>query len=314
MKIAVMATGGLGGYYGALLSKNGNDVTFIARGAHLRAIRENGLTIQSMHGNFVVKPAQATDNPREIGTVDWVLFAVKTYDTESAAQLIKPMVGAPTTVVTFQNGVDAFDQIGAAVGKARVIVAPTQIESAISAPGVISQNSAFRRSIVGEMNGKISPRVEWLVDQLKRAGVEASASDQMPAPLWLKLMFLASASGLTTLARTEGATLFQSQLGRATLRAAMQEVVDIATAHGVKLPVDALEKQMEFAASWRPGMTTSMHKDLLAGKRLEVDALSGAVVRLGAAKGIATPVHQTIYIALKAEDERAKEKSAKQKA
>jgi 2-dehydropantoate 2-reductase len=309
MKVAVMATGGVGGYYGALLARNGNEVTFIARGAHLKAIRENGLTVTSIDGDVSVKSAKATDNPAEVGPVDWILFAVKTYDTETAAQAIRPMVGPNTTVVTFQNGVEGFDILAAAVGKEHVIVAPTQIETALVAPGVIAQTSNFRSVVVGEMDGKITPRVEWLVEQLKRGNIDASASDQMPAPLWAKLLFLASFSGLTTLARTEGAVLFKMPEAQAALRAAMQEVHNVAAAHGVKLAPDLIEQRMKFALNIQPGMTSSMHKDLLKGNRLEIDALSGAVVRYGAAKGVPTPAHQTIYTALKVEDERAKSKA-----
>lgn len=305
MKVAVMATGGIGGFIGALLAKNGNDVTFIARGAHLQAIRANRLTVTTIKGDFSVKPAKATDNPGEIGIVDWVLFAVKTYDTESAAQMIRPLVGANTTVVTFQNGVDSPDILARVVGKEHVIAAPIQIETTLTAPGVIAQTSNFRIVTIGEMDGKITPRVEWLVDQLKQGGVDVSASDKMPAPLWAKLLFLASFSGLTTLARTEGSILFKMREAQVALRAAMQEVFEVAAAYGVQLAPDLVEQRMQFALNVQAGMTSSMHKDLLKGSRLEIDALSGAIVRLGAAKGIATPVHQTVYAALKQEDQRA---------
>jgi len=306
MQVAVMATGGVGGFLGSLLAKNGNDVTFIARGAHLDAIRANGLTVSTIKGDFSVRPAKATDNPDEIGIVDWILFAVKTFDTENAAQLIRPMVGANTTVVTFQNGVDSFDLLARVIGTEHILPAPIQVESTITAPGVIAQTSNFRTVVVGEMDRALTPRVEWFVDQLKQGGIDASASDQMPAPLWAKLLFLASFSGITTLARTEGSILFKQPDAQLLLRAAMQEVCDVAAAHGVQLAPDLVEQRMKFAMNIQPGMTSSMHKDLLKGNRLEIDALSGAVVRLGAAKQIATPVHQTIYVALKQEDARVK--------
>jgi len=306
MKIAVMATGGVGGYLGALLAKNGNDVTFIARGAHLAAIRANGLTVTSISGEVSVKPARATNDPAQIGAVDWVLFAVKTYDTDSAAHAIRPLVGANTTVVTFQNGVESFDLLAAILGREHILPAPIQIESTIIAPGVIAQTSNFRVVTAGEMDGRITPRVEWLVAQLKPHGVDANASDKMPAPIWAKMLFLASFSGLTTLARTEGATLFKQPVAQGALRAAMQEVFEVAAAYGVALAPDAVEQRMKFGLGIQPGMTASMHKDLLKGNRLEIDALSGAIVRLGAVKGVPTPVHQTIYAALKMADEQAK--------
>jgi len=306
MKIAVMATGGVGGYLGALLAKNGNAVTFIARGAHLEAIRADGLTVTSISGDVSVKPAHATNDPAQIGVVDWVLFAVKTYDTESAAQAIRPLVGANTTVVTFQNGVESFDILAATLGRDHILPAPIQIECAITAPGVIAQTSTFRVVTVGEIDGRITPRVEWLVAQLQPHGIDANASDKMPAPIWAKMLFLASFSGMTTLARTEGAILFKQPEAQGALRAAMQEVFAVAAAYGVALAPDAVEQRMKFVLGIQPGMTASMHKDLLKGNRLEIDALSGAIVRLGAAKGVPTPVHQTIYAALKMADEQAK--------
>jgi 2-dehydropantoate 2-reductase len=306
MKIAVMAAGGLGGFFGALLARNGNEVTLIARGAHLEAIRKNGLAIKSTKGDYVIKPAKATENPAEAGVADWILFAVKTYDTETAARALKPMVGENTTIVTVQNGVESFDQLAALYGKERVLLAPTQIESSIVKPGVIAQTSSFITTIVGGMDKKITARVEWFVEQLKKSGVDITASDQMPVPVWNKMLFLSSFSGLTTLARTEGAVLFKSPEARATLRTAMREVYDVALAYGVKMQSEIIEQRVAFSAGIQPGMTSSMHKDLMNHKRLEIDALSGAIVRLGEAKGIATPVHQTIYVALKMEDERAK--------
>jgi 2-dehydropantoate 2-reductase len=312
MKIAVMAAGGLGSYYGALLARDGHAVTFIARGAHLNAIRANGLTIKSAHGDFAINPStslrvRATDNPTEVGVVDWIIFSVKTYDNERAAQAIKPMLGANTTVVTFQNGVDNHDQIGAVIGREHVIVAPTQIASNVTAPGIVEQKSPFRISFIGEVSRQgLTPRVQEFAAMLKRTGVEVTAVADGRPPLWHKLVFLASASGLATLARTEPYVLFQMPEARATLRAAMEEINAVATANGVTMDADIVERQYNFTLNWKPGVKPSMQLDLETGKRLEIDALSGAVVRLGAAKHVPTPVHQTIYVALKMEDERVK--------
>lgn len=298
MRVAVMGSGGTGGYYGGLLALNGNDVTFLARGAHLAALREKGLKVKSPHGDFAIQPAQATDNAQQVGQVDWVLFTVKTYDTAAAMDAMRPLVGAATTIVTMQNGVESYDQLAAAFGKEKVIVAPTQITSAIVEPGVIVQDSAFRKMTIGELDGGVTLRVEWLVEQFKRHNVDASASDEMPTPLWMKWIFLAPVAGLTALARTEGAVLFQWELARATLRAAMEECCAVARASGVKLPGDAAERQFNFALGLKPGNLASMHRDLLNGRKLELDALSGAAVRLGALKNVETPIHQTIYVAL----------------
>ncbi len=305
MKIAVMAAGGLGGYYGALLAKDGHEVTFIARGAHLKAIRENGLAIKSIHGDLTVKPARATDNPADVGAVDWILFAVKTYDTESAARAMRPLIGVQTAVLTFQNGVESADQIGALVGTEHVLVAPTQIVSNITAPGQIEQKSPFRSTVVGEIGGQgLTPRVEQIVAAFKRTGIDVSAAADGRMPLWHKFVFIASTSGLASLARTAPYDLLQLPAARATLRAAMQEVDAVGRAHGIAMDADIVDRQYQMALNLKPGIKPSMQLDVEQGKRLEIDALNGAVVRLAAAKGLATPVHQTIYVALKMEDQR----------
>ena len=307
MKIAVMAAGGLGGYYGALLAKDGHTVTFIARGAHLNAIRENGLTIQSVHGDLSVKPAQATENPAEVGPVDWVLFSTKTYDTESAARAMRPMIGKDTIVLTFQNGVDTGDQIGAIVGAQHVLVAPTQITSNIIAPGVIEQKSPFRATTIGEIGGQgMTPRVEQIVAAFKRIGVDVSAASDGRVPLWHKFVFIASTAGLASLARTAPYDLFQLPEARVTLRTAMEEVETVGRALGIGMDADIVERQYQLSVNLKPGIKPSMQLDVEQNKRLEIDALSGAVVRLGAAKGLRVPVHLTIYAALKMEDERRK--------
>lgn len=311
MKVAVMAAGGLGGNYGARLAKDGHDVTFIARGAHLRAIRENGLMVSSPDGDFVV-PAKATDRPSDVGPVDWILFTVKTYDTQAAIRSIRPMVGPNTTVITFQNGVESPEQIGAAIGRERVVAAPTQIFSNIVAPGVIEQKSAFRITVIGEVGGQgLTPRVEQIADALKRAGVDASATPDGLKALWHKFILITAISGLATLARAEPYALFQTPEARATMRAAMEEVYAVGKAYGIAMDADIVERHYQYALNFKPGQKPSMQVDLEQGKRLEIDALNGAVVRLGAARGIKTPVNQTIYVALKMEDERAKMKKEK---
>ncbi len=309
MKVAVMAAGGLGSYYGGLLAKNGHDVTFIARGAHLQAIRQNGLTVKSVHGDFSIQPAKATDKPADLGPVDWVIFSVKTYDTQAAAQAIRPIVGPQTTVVTFQNGVENHEQIGAVLGMEHMIVAPTQIVSNIAEPGNISQKSPFRISFVGEVVGdKVTPRVEQFVAELRKGGVEATTVPNGLKPLWHKFLFIASIAGLASLARTEPRELFQLPEARCALHEAMEEVYTVGKALEVDMDSDIVERQYQFSLTMGPGVKPSMQLDVEQGKRLEIDALSGAVVRLGAAKSIATPVHQTIYVGLKMEDERIKAK------
>ncbi len=310
MRVAVMAAGGLGAYYGALLAQSGNDVTFIARGAHLKAIRDNGLTIKSVHGDMTIKPARATGDPAEVGPVDWILFSVKTYDTAAAAQALRPMIGPNTTVVTFQNGVEAHTQISTVVGMDRVIVAPTQIVSNIVAPGVVEQKSPFRNMSVGEVvKTRVTPRVEWLAREFKKSGVEAIATPDGLVPLWHKFVFLASTAGLAALARTAPYDLFQLPQARDALHAAMEEVYAVGRALDVRMDPDIVERQYQFTLKVGPGQKPSMQLDLEQGRRLEIDALSGAIVRFGAEKKIATPVHQTIFAGLKMADELIKSRA-----
>lgn len=309
MRVAVMAAGGLGSYYGALLAQNGHDVSFIARGAHLQAIRSNGLIIRSVHGDMTIRPAKATDNPAEVGPVDWIIFGVKTYDTESAARAMQPMVGPKTAVFTVQNGVQAHEEIGGVIGMDKVLVAPTQIVSNIAAPGVVEQKSQFRNTTIGEVVKEgITPRVQQFVDELKKAGVTAAAAEDGRKPLWHKFIFIASASGMSSLARTAPFDLFKLPEARCALHEAMEEVYQVGKALEIPMDADIVERQYQFTLNLGAGQKPSMLLDVEQGKRLEIDAMSGAVVRLGAAKNVPTPVHQTIYSALKMLDEQTKAK------
>lgn len=305
MRIAVMGSGGLGGYYGALLARLGEEVHFIARGAHLDALRSHGLTVKSVHGDFTVAPAHATADPAEIGVADLILFAVKTYDTEAAARALVPAVGPATIVLTFQNGVESHEHIDEAIGLGHTILAPTQIGSTLAAPGLIVQQSSFRNTTIGEVTAGLTQRVERLVSLFAGTGITVVAAENGLKPLWHKFVFLASIAGVTTLARTGAYELFQRSEARDCLREAMDEVYRVGLAHGVPLDQDIVERQYQFAISMGQGIKASMHVDLERRRRLEIDALSGAVVRLGEARSVATPVHRTIYAALSSEDRRA---------
>ncbi len=305
MKIAVMATGGIGGYYGGLLAKDGHDVTFIARGAHLQALRDKGLDVKSVHGDFHIAPVHATGNPAEIGPVDLVLFGVKTYDTEKAAQAIQPIVGPHTTVVTFQNGIESYDEVGEIVGREHVLFAPTQIVTFIAAPGQIQQASQFRVITLGEMNGEMTPRVEQIAALFRPHGIQVNVTRDLSKALWDKFMRLASL-GLCTLARTAPYDLFQSADAREVLELAMREIRAVGQAEGVDVGEEGVKSGLDWVMTLRPGQKPSMLTDLERDNRIEIDALSGAVVRLGHKHQIPTPVHETIYVALKPIDEQNK--------
>ncbi len=199
MRIAIMGTGGVGGYYGGLLSQKGHEVIFIARGAHLQAMCEKGLHVKSVHGDFLVSPAKATDDPAAVGPVDLILFTTKTYHTDIAAQAIKPMVGKETVVVPLQNGIDAAERIGPYVGREHLVGGVTWLSAAIEAPGVIGQYSQFRRVVLGEFDGKMTTRLKTIYEILRATGIAAELSDDILKVLWTKFVFISSVSAIGSL-------------------------------------------------------------------------------------------------------------------
>lgn len=299
MKIAIMGTGGVGGYYGGLLTQTGQDVTFIARGAHLQAMRDKGLQVKSIHGDFLVSPAQATDTPAAVGPVDLVIFSTKTYHTDEAAQAIKPMVGKGTTVVSFQNGVDAADRIGAVVGKEHLLGGATWLSAAIEAPGVIGQYSQFRRIALGEFNGQSTPRLQAVHDALKATGATVELSDNILKVLWTKFAFIAAVSALGSLTRVTFGEYRAVPEARAVLTEALGEVAAVALAKGVPLDPDVIDKTLAFIDGSAANIKPSMQRDVEAGRVSELESMVGIVVRLGAELNVPTPALRFAYAMLK---------------
>jgi 2-dehydropantoate 2-reductase len=299
MRIAVIGAGGVGGAFGAALAKSGADVTFVARGAHLAAIRQNGLRIEGGRGETVIKPAQATDDPAAIGPVDYVLFCVKLWDVESAGAHIKPIVGPTTAVIPLQNGIDAGERLTPILGQQAVMGGVAQISATIAEPGVIRQTGTFMRLIFGELEGGRSERGERFLAQCKEAGFDATHSEQMPTELWLKFITLATNSALTASTRTPIGKLredpdFLELYGRAAA-----EVAAVGRAKGVALPGDVVEKAVAFTRNAPPAMMASMAHDLIRGGRIELPWLSGKVVALGRELGVPTPTHEVLNVVLK---------------
>lgn len=302
MRIVIVGAGGVGGYYGGLLAHAGYDVTFIARGDHLRAIRANGLQVQSVHGDFEIRPAQATDNPGGVGPVDLTFFTVKTYDTDSAAVLMRPLVGPNTAILPLQNGVESAAQLSHHFGKEAVLGGLTQVVAYVAEPGVIRQESRFRRIVFGELDGRETPRLKAVLEALVRSGAEAEATDNIDKALWTKLLFIASYSGITSVTRAPAGPVMASAEARSLLNQAMREVEAVARAKGISLDEDVVGKTMAFCEKLDPTATSSMQRDVASGRRLEHDALNGAVVRAGRETGIPTPVHEFIWTCLKVVD------------
>ncbi|MBI2586407.1 MAG: 2-dehydropantoate 2-reductase [Rhodospirillales bacterium] len=299
MKIAVFGAGGVGGYFGAKLAKAGADVHFVARGRHLEAIRQHGLGIESALGDIVLKPANATDDPAAIGPVDLAIVAVKLYDTDDAAKAMKPLVGPETTVMSLQNGVTANDTLEKAFGRAQLIGGSCSIATVIGRPGVVRHTGTMASMAFGEWDGRRTPRVEALLDTCRKAGIDATLSDDIEAVIWSKFIFLSAFSGICCTMRLPIGPIRKDPETRALLRRAMEEVLAIARRKGVKLADDLIERRMAFADGLPAEMYASMYHDLAAGKRLELKWLSGAVVEMGRALGVPTPAHESYWLALK---------------
>lgn len=304
MKIAVMGCGGIGGYFGGLLARAGEDVTFIARGAHLDAIRKNGLQVKSVAGDFHIR-AKATDDPRTVRGVDLVLFCVKGYDTDTAGLQIRPLVGPQTVVLCLLNGVDNEERLAAILGEEHVLTGVVHILSTISAPGVISQMAGPRSLKFGERDGLVTPRVDRILAVLKAAGINAEVSPRIQVDLWEKFLFICAQGGVTALARLSIGEILACPETAALYRGVMEEVAAVGRAKGVPLPPDAVDRAMAFARGLQPGMRSSLAHDLGQGNRLEVETLSGTVVRYGREAGVPTPLNFAMYACLKPHHEKA---------
>jgi 2-dehydropantoate 2-reductase len=299
MRIAVVGAGGVGGGFGAALAKAGADVTFIARGAHLAAMQNQGLRVQGGRGEIHLVPTRATDDPAAVGKVDIVLFCVKLWDVESAGQHVKPLIGPGTAVIPLQNGVDAAERLVPILGHHAVMGGVAQISASIVGPGLILQVGAFMRMIFGELDGKRSKRGEDFLGLCLKAGFDATLSEQILTELWMKFILLATNAGIMSLARQPIGRLRDDPDMREIFVAAYQEAFDVGRARGVALPADAVERILGLTGHFPPAMKASMALDLDRGNRLEVPWLSGKVAELGRQLGVPTPTHSMIYAMLK---------------
>ena len=296
MRIAVMGSGGVGGFYGGRLAHAGYDVTFVARGAHLAAMREHGLVIESAaQGNIHLKRVNVTDDPASIGPVDLVLIAVKLWDTEAAARAVKSIVRSHTAVLSLQNGVIKDDILRREFDAGAVMGGVGYVATHISRPGVILQTGTLQRLIFGEYDGARSERARQLLEALLRAGIQAELSEDIRRTLWEKYVFLVGLSGTTATMRSPIGPIRENGQTRAFLFDLMKETVAVARAHGVRLPEDYAQQRLAFADSVPADMSSSMHHDLEQGNPLEVAWLSGGVVQLGQAVGVATPANRAVW-------------------
>jgi 2-dehydropantoate 2-reductase len=292
MRIAIYGSGGVGGYFGARLAQAGNEVHFIARGAHLRAMRENGLKVESGAGNLHLPKPLVHEDPAEIGPVDVVMFAVKLGDVESAATKLKPMLHERTLVIPFQNGVEAPEIVARIIGKKHVLPGVAYIATSVRAPGIVAHTGTMQRLQVGA-------GADEFVTACKGAGINIEQAESIEKARWEKFVFLAALSGVTTVSRQAVGVCRSDPELRATFEAAATEAWRVGRKRGVDLGDDFIAGRMKLLDGLHADMKTSMQHDLEAGKPLEAPWLCGAVVRMSAEAGLDAPVNRTIYAALK---------------
>jgi len=302
MRFAILGSGAVGGYYGAKLAHAGHEVVFIARGAHLAAIRARGLQIRSpMVGDFVVR-AQAEDETSKVGPVDVVIVAVKAYDNPAALPLVLPMLGSGTMVLTLQNGVDSVNDVAAVVGEGPVLGGTTYIATALAAPGVIEQTGTHRRILFGEVFGplpRLSARVRELDKALAGADIQSEAVEDGRVPIWEKFIFLAALAGFTGASRLPIGPLWADPWIRDRFLDGCREVERVARAEGVQVADDVIDRLDRYVKGIPGTMRSSLLIDLSQGKRIEVEALHGSVVRRAARAGVPAPIMSTLYALLK---------------
>lgn len=301
MKISFVGAGGVGGYYGAMLARAGHDVSFIARGRHLDAIKQHGLRIVGPLGDFRVN-TPASSSPADIGPVDYVVFTVKTYDNKTAIPLLAPMLGPRTTVLTLQNGVDSSEEIATAIGEKNVIGGCTYVATAIETPGVIRQTGTHRRIVLGEyFDAKRQPsgRVQALADAMVGADIQAEPVADVRHAVWEKFTYLAPFAAFTGAARLPIGPLLEGGESQPVFMDAVMEVAQVAKAYGAKMPDDHHARVLEYLSKLPPSTRSSLLIDLSQGKPIEVEALQGSVVRRGARVGVPTPIMSALYAVLR---------------
>jgi len=297
--MAVMAAGAVGGYFGARMAAAGHDVAFIARGAHRDAIRRDGLRIESAHGDLHLKDVNVTDNPKQAGPVDVVLFAVKLWDTETAGEQMRPLVASNTRVITLQNGVDSVERLAPILGDNVTVGGATYVVTNIVRPGVIRQTGQIAKVHCGRLDGRPDSVLASYVEQIKAANIDITLTDHMLLDLWKKFVLLSGTSGITASTRQPLGVIRDDRDMRAFFYKLMHETMAVGRAAGVEFPSDFPAELDRSVAAFPPSMKASMANDLDAGNRLELDWLAGKVVALGRKYGVSTSSHEAVYAILK---------------
>ncbi len=295
MRFAIFGTGGVGGYFGGRLARAGEDVVFIARGEHLRALREEGLRVDSVEGDFTIAPVAATDDPAKAGPVDVVIAGVKTWQVAEAARRMGPLIGPETFVLPLQNGVEAPGEIAAVLGPERVLGGVARVFSYIDGPGRIRHLGGPASLAFGELDNRRSERVRGLQEVLARAGIAAATPPDTRVALWEKFLFIVPLGGVGASTRAPVGTTRALPETRRMLLRGMEEIEAVGRAAGIPLPEGIVARTMEFVDTLPPGGTMSLQRDIAAGRPSELEAWTGAVVRLGKAAGVPVPLHEILY-------------------
>ena len=298
MKIVVMGTGGVGGYFGARLANAGYDVAFIARGKHLEAIKENGLKIISELGDIIIHPVKASNDPSDFEIADIVLFCVKSYDTESSSNLIKPLVGPKTAVIPFLNGIGHIEIMQRILGSNNVIGGVAAISALIEKPGVIRHNSAMQMLKFGEFNNEITPRIKAFQKACEESGINNAIPKNIECDLWQKIVMICTLAGANCLTRLPLGPCRSNPVTRTLMKNLAEEVVAVAKAENIILPDNQVEITMKQLDSLPEAMKASTLPALEKGEKLEASALNGAIDKLGTKHGINTYMHKAVYAAL----------------
>ncbi|MGD9897915.1 MAG: 2-dehydropantoate 2-reductase [Calditrichaceae bacterium] len=295
MRIAIFGSGGVGGYFGGRLAESGADVTFIARGTHLQAMKSAGLRVDSIKGDFLVHPVKATDNVSDASIFDVVVSSVKAWQVAESAHTLSAIVGPQTFILTLQNGVEAPGEYAKIFGNEKVVPGLCHIISSVIGPGHIRHSGAEPRIAFGESNNEKSARTEKLRDLFEKSGIRVTIPENIQTALWEKFLFIASLSGMGAVTRAPAGILRSLPETRKMLESAMLEIFELARVSGVALSDDIIQKTMAFVDSLPGHGTASMQRDIMAGRPSELEAQNGAVARIAANKKIPAPVNEFIY-------------------
>lgn len=298
MRISIFGTGAVGGYFGGRLAQFNPEVFFIARGKTLEALQNNGLFVQSSLGDFHVSAIKATQDPTQVGPVDFILLAVKAWQVPESARVMLPMLGSETGVVFLGNGVEAHEQLSSMLGKEHVLGGLCRISAFVAQPGIIRHVAINPTIVIGELDNRISPRLQNLKGEFERANTEIQIPEDIEAAIWQKFIFIAAISGIGALTRSPVGVFRKLPDTRGLLKGAIKEIIAVARAKGVNLPDDQSQRTLAFIDGLDPSATASMQRDIMEGKPSELESQNGAVVRLGREMGVPTPVNKFIYSCL----------------